>query len=123
MTTEKPHKVRTAFEGLIAIIRKQYYVLFEKQGYVSVNRPIVFTGSNEEKLVVNLEKAGAVAAVYCFIISTCVYRDLKLSEVPALLLQTGVLTAAKAPDVAAALVKFVAAESPRLLKQKGLEPA
>ena len=35
----------------------------------------------------------------------------------------GVLTAAKAPDVAAALVKFVAAESPRLLKQKGLEPA
>ena len=35
----------------------------------------------------------------------------------------GVLTAAKAPDVAAALVKFVAAESPRLLKQKGPEPA
>ena len=35
----------------------------------------------------------------------------------------GVLAAAKAPDVAAALVKFVAAESPRLLKQKGLEPA
>jgi len=35
----------------------------------------------------------------------------------------GVLTAAKAPDVAAALVKFVVAESPRLLKQKGLEPA
>src|SRR6476661_4459822 len=35
----------------------------------------------------------------------------------------GVLTAAKAPDVAAALLKFVAAESPRLLKQKGLEPA
>jgi molybdate transport system substrate-binding protein len=35
----------------------------------------------------------------------------------------GVLTAAKAPDVAAALLKFVAAEAPRLLKQKGLEPA
>ena len=35
----------------------------------------------------------------------------------------GVLTAAKEPDVAAALLKFVAAESPRLLKQKGLEPA
>jgi molybdate transport system substrate-binding protein len=35
----------------------------------------------------------------------------------------GVLTAAKEPNVAAALLKFVAAESPRLLKQKGLEPA
>jgi len=35
----------------------------------------------------------------------------------------GVLTAAKEPDVAAALLKFVASEAPRLLKQKGLEPA
>jgi len=35
----------------------------------------------------------------------------------------GVLAAAKEPDVAAAVVKFVAAESPRLLKQKGLDPA
>jgi molybdate transport system substrate-binding protein len=35
----------------------------------------------------------------------------------------GVLTAAKEPAAAAALLKFVAAESPRLLKQKGLEPA
>src|SRR5215831_12591341 len=35
----------------------------------------------------------------------------------------GVLTAAKEPDAAAALLKFVAAEAPRLLKQKGLEPA
>jgi molybdate transport system substrate-binding protein len=34
----------------------------------------------------------------------------------------GVLTAAKEPNVAAALLKFVAGESPRLLKQKGLEP-
>ena len=35
----------------------------------------------------------------------------------------GVLTAANDRDGAAALLKFVAAESPRLLKQKGLEPA
>ena len=35
----------------------------------------------------------------------------------------GVLTAAKESNAAAALLKFVAAESPRLLKQKGLEPA
>ena len=35
----------------------------------------------------------------------------------------GVLAAAKEPDVAPALVKFVAAEFPRLLKEKGLEPA
>ena len=35
----------------------------------------------------------------------------------------GVLTAAKEPDAAAALLKFVAAEAPHLLKQKGLEPA
>ena len=34
-----------------------------------------------------------------------------------------VLTAAKEPSVAAALLKFVAAETPRLLKHKGLEPA
>ena len=35
----------------------------------------------------------------------------------------GVLTAANEPDGAAALLKFVAAESPRLLEKKGLEPA
>jgi molybdate transport system substrate-binding protein len=35
----------------------------------------------------------------------------------------GVLTAAKEPSLAAALLKFVAAQSPRLLKEKGLEPA
>lgn len=34
----------------------------------------------------------------------------------------GVLTAAKEPDGAAALLKFVAVESSRLLEQKGLEP-
>lgn len=34
----------------------------------------------------------------------------------------GVLTAAKEPDGAAAFLKFVAAESSRLLKEKGLEP-
>jgi molybdate transport system substrate-binding protein len=35
----------------------------------------------------------------------------------------GVLTAAKEPSLATALLKFVAAQSPRLLKEKGLEPA
>jgi molybdate transport system substrate-binding protein len=35
----------------------------------------------------------------------------------------GVLTAAKEPSLATALLKFVAAESPRLLKEKGQEPA
>ena len=35
----------------------------------------------------------------------------------------GVLTAAKEAGLATALLKFVAAESPRLLKEKGLEPA
>ncbi len=38
-------------------------------------------------------EAGAVAAAYCFFISTCIYRDLKLSDVPSLLLSTGILTA------------------------------
>jgi hypothetical protein len=38
--------------------RKTYQVLFEKTGYVSVNSPIVFTGSATNHLVV-LEKAGA----------------------------------------------------------------
>jgi serine/threonine protein kinase len=42
--------------------RKVYQVLFEKQGYVSVNRPIVFTGQAQEKIVVTLEKAGAAVA-------------------------------------------------------------
>jgi len=41
--------------------RKTYQVLFEKSGYVSVNRPIVFTGSTEEKIVVTLEKAGGTS--------------------------------------------------------------
>ena len=35
----------------------------------------------------------------------------------------GVLTAAKEPSLATALLKFLAAQSPRLLKEKGLEPA
>jgi molybdate transport system substrate-binding protein len=35
----------------------------------------------------------------------------------------GVLAAAKEPDAAVALVKFLAAESPRLLAQRGLQPA
>ena len=38
--------------------RKSYQVLFEKAGYVSVNKPILFGGSTEEKVLVNLEKAG-----------------------------------------------------------------
>jgi PEGA domain len=42
--------------------RKTYQVLFEKPGYVSVNRPVTFTGALEEKVSVNLEKAGAVVA-------------------------------------------------------------
>jgi eukaryotic-like serine/threonine-protein kinase len=42
--------------------RKTYQVLFEKPGYVSVNRPIVFTGSLEEKVAVTLEKAGGSSA-------------------------------------------------------------
>jgi C4-dicarboxylate transporter DctM subunit len=47
-------------------------------------------------------EAGAVAAVYCFIVSTCIYRELKLPEVPSLLLQTGILTAAVMLIVSAA---------------------
>lgn len=38
--------------------RNAYQVLFEKPGYVSVNRPIQFTGSLDERVIVNLEKAG-----------------------------------------------------------------
>ena len=41
--------------------RKSYSVLFEKPGYVSMNRPVPFTGALEEKVTVNLEKAGAAA--------------------------------------------------------------
>jgi hypothetical protein len=41
--------------------RISYQVLFEKAGYVSVNRPVVFTGSTEEKIVINLEKASSIA--------------------------------------------------------------
>jgi len=43
--------------------RKTYQVLFEKPGFVSVNRPIVFTGGNEEKIAVTLEKAGGAQVV------------------------------------------------------------
>jgi len=42
--------------------RKSYQVLFEKSGYVSINRPIVFTGTPEEKVAVTLEKAGGAVA-------------------------------------------------------------
>jgi len=43
--------------------RKAYQVLFEKPGYVSVNKPIMFSGNVEEPINVTLEKAGAPAAV------------------------------------------------------------
>ncbi|MDB4963031.1 MAG: serine/threonine protein kinase [Myxococcales bacterium] len=43
--------------------RMTYQVLFEKPGYVSVNRPIVLSGGVQEKVVVALEKTSAVAAV------------------------------------------------------------
>jgi hypothetical protein len=39
-----------------------YQVLFEKPGYVSVNRPIVISGVLEEKIAVSLEKTGAAIA-------------------------------------------------------------
>jgi serine/threonine protein kinase len=42
--------------------RKTYQVLFEKPGFVSANRPIVFSGQTEEKIAVDLEKAGAAVA-------------------------------------------------------------
>jgi hypothetical protein len=37
--------------------RSGYQVLFEKPGYVSVNRPIQFSGSLDERIIVSLEKA------------------------------------------------------------------
>jgi hypothetical protein len=37
--------------------RERYDVVFEKDGYVSQTRPLVLSGSPEEKVVVNLEKA------------------------------------------------------------------
>jgi hypothetical protein len=41
--------------------RQTYQVLFEKPGYVSVNKPIVFSGNLEEKMVVPMEKAGGTS--------------------------------------------------------------
>jgi hypothetical protein len=40
--------------------RITYQVLFEKAGYVSVNRPVVISGALEERINVVLEKAGTV---------------------------------------------------------------
>ncbi len=42
--------------------RKSYQVVFEKAGYVSVNRPIVFSGGLNEKIAVDLERVGAGSA-------------------------------------------------------------
>jgi len=42
--------------------RNTYQVLFEKPGYVSVNRPITFSGVAEERIAVTLEKAAEKAA-------------------------------------------------------------
>ena len=39
--------------------RSSYQVLFEKPGYVSVNRPVAISGALEERVVVNLEKVAA----------------------------------------------------------------
>jgi tripartite ATP-independent transporter DctM subunit len=65
-------------------------------------------------------EAGAVAAVYSLLVSTCVYRNLKWTEVPQLLLSTGVLTAAVMLIVSAAsLVGWILAREriPDLLVQ------
>ncbi len=43
--------------------RQSYAVLFEKPGYVSVNKPIVFSGQLEEKINVPLEKASGTVAI------------------------------------------------------------
>jgi serine/threonine protein kinase len=43
--------------------RNTYQVLFEKSGYVSVNRPIAFSGELDERIVVNLERAGGQVAI------------------------------------------------------------
>jgi serine/threonine protein kinase len=43
--------------------RSAYKVLFEKPGYVSVNRPILLSGSLEEHITVNLEKDDAEPAL------------------------------------------------------------
>jgi serine/threonine protein kinase len=40
-----------------------YQVLFEKPGYVSLNRTLTFTGGDAEKIVVNLEKVGGAVAI------------------------------------------------------------
>jgi eukaryotic-like serine/threonine-protein kinase len=42
--------------------RKTYQVLFEKPGFVSINRPIVFTGALEQNVSVDLEKVGGGGA-------------------------------------------------------------
>ena len=39
--------------------RSAYQVVFEKPGYVSINRPVVFTGVLEEHVTVRLEKVGS----------------------------------------------------------------
>ncbi|MBK9032498.1 MAG: serine/threonine protein kinase [Myxococcales bacterium] len=41
--------------------RQRYDVEFEKDGYVSVTKPLVISGAPEEKVVVNLERGGTVA--------------------------------------------------------------
>jgi hypothetical protein len=41
--------------------RYSYNVLFEKQGYVSVNKPVTFSGQLEEKMVIPLEATVATA--------------------------------------------------------------
>jgi hypothetical protein len=42
--------------------RSAYQVLFEKQGYVAVNRSITFSGAAEEHVTVKLDKAGSGSA-------------------------------------------------------------
>ncbi|MGE0546708.1 MAG: protein kinase [Kofleriaceae bacterium] len=42
--------------------RVTYRVAFEKPGYISVNRPVSFTGSLEERIAVSLEKTGSESA-------------------------------------------------------------
>jgi eukaryotic-like serine/threonine-protein kinase len=65
--------------------RKSYYVLFELPGYVSVNRPITFTGGLEEKIAVTLEKAGAAnpaMATAALPVTTPPKNDKKVTTTP-----------------------------------------
>ncbi len=78
-----PREPRASFDEIMAAFRRSFLSLFLIVIVIGGILAGIFTAT----------EAAAIAVVYAFILAVAVYREVKLSEIPDLLLQTGLTTA------------------------------